>query len=83
MFRRRSNLLTIHKNLEKASSRAQKSASPDLATWAEVSVSQMGHCLTEWRRTGDPAVLQEAEAAAVALYAVTRELSRRASLVAH
>lgn len=82
MFKRRTSP-PVDKRLDKASYRARKAASPDLADWVEVSVSQVGHCLTEWRRTSDPAVLQEAEAAAAALYAVTRELSRRASLTAH
>lgn len=53
-------------------------STPDLVTWAENALFVIGKELTGYIRSHDPALLEEADLGAEALYAITQELKNRA-----
>lgn len=57
--------------------RIAKVPTPDLAGWAHQALYAVGRTISEWERTHDDSLLQEAEEGAEALLAVLVELRGR------
>lgn len=62
---------------EGAARRASRLATPDLADWADVLVSEGGRNLTEWRRARADASIEEFVLSVDALSAIAEELRSR------
>jgi hypothetical protein len=65
------------RKLSKIGQRVSKIPSADLPEWADMAINDAGRALTNWRRRGDPAELEEALLGAEALATILTAIKER------